>query len=205
MEDLEFVVIGLFQPSDITLHLDYSVSYNLSTYLKSFIYYSGACCDQSSCGFMPKGTVCRRRHGDCDFEEVCDGESAQCPEDQWRIDGTDCNNHGWSFCYQGKCTTYDAVCKSVYEDPAATSANAFCYEHEGEVSNKITQSLDLVVDGNGKRCCNTTIWRYAIFDLTTNGITLILFTWAGGRSECLELLSANCSCLCYSTLSLAGY
>ncbi|BGP18394.1 hypothetical protein JCM10213_005977 [Rhodosporidiobolus nylandii] len=89
------------------------------------------CCDAATCRFVagavcdPKnslcctaqcqlaggGTVCRaKRDETCDQEEVCDGSSAQCPDDEYESDGKSCGS-GLS-CASGVCTSRDLQCQN---------------------------------------------------------------------------------------------
>ncbi|XP_072006311.1 zinc metalloproteinase-disintegrin-like VLAIP-A [Engystomops pustulosus] len=60
----------------------------------------GKCC--SNCRVKPAGSVCRSAKGECDLSEMCDGRSATCPSNSFRMDGSPCRN-GKGYCYKGKC------------------------------------------------------------------------------------------------------
>lgn len=68
-----------------------------------------ACCTDQ-CQVASSGVVCRAaRDSTCDFQETCDGSSADCPEDKTADDGVDCGN-GLS-CASGICTSLNQQCR----------------------------------------------------------------------------------------------
>jgi hypothetical protein len=69
---------------------------------------AGTCCT-STCQFRPYGTTCRPSNRECDIIEFCQGDSASCPADTYRRDGSTCNN-GNDYCFDGACETYDSQC-----------------------------------------------------------------------------------------------
>jgi hypothetical protein len=72
----------------------------------------GECCT-STCQFKSPGTTCRGSSGQCDIEERCTGQSAECPSDVYIQDGSSCNN-GQNYCFSGDCKTYDAQCQTHF-------------------------------------------------------------------------------------------
>lgn len=50
---------------------------------------SGPCCDEE-CRFRPAEFVCRESTNECDFSEVCSGDSGQCPNDVFKKNGSPC-------------------------------------------------------------------------------------------------------------------
>ncbi|KAJ1922285.1 hypothetical protein H4219_000147 [Mycoemilia scoparia] len=70
--------------------------------------YNDLCC--SNCQIRSKGTVCRQKNSDCDVEEVCDGQTGDCPADDHVDDGTSCGSG--KQCASGQCTNRDAQCKA---------------------------------------------------------------------------------------------
>ncbi|KAJ2368558.1 hypothetical protein IW150_005377, partial [Coemansia sp. RSA 2607] len=67
------------------------------------------CCDK--CKVVSQGTVCRPKYSDCDIAEICDGSSADCPEDKHIKDGDSCGTTGAGLtCASGQCTSRDAQC-----------------------------------------------------------------------------------------------
>jgi len=67
-----------------------------------------ACCTDQ-CQVASSGVVCRAsRDSTCDFQETCNGQSSDCPEDKTEEDGVDCGN-GLS-CASGICTSLDQQC-----------------------------------------------------------------------------------------------
>ncbi|ORX58092.1 hypothetical protein DM01DRAFT_1405741 [Hesseltinella vesiculosa] len=90
---------------------------------------STACCDASTCKFKAgaqcedtndgccqsckirsSGYVCRPSTGNCDVQEVCDGQSGSCPTDSHKQDGSDCGNG--LQCASGQCTSRDQQCQA---------------------------------------------------------------------------------------------
>lgn len=55
-----------------------------------------------TCNLKDAATPCRPSSNECDLPEYCTGESAQCPEDTFKLDTEMCNNEK-SFCHQGFC------------------------------------------------------------------------------------------------------
>lgn len=78
---------------------------------------SGAVCDDANedccrdCQFASNGTVCRSSTGDCDPEEVCPGDSSNCPEDVTAPNGEDCGDG--LQCASGQCTSRDMQCRVI--------------------------------------------------------------------------------------------
>lgn len=77
----------------------------------------GAVCDDanedccSGCQFISQGTVCRASSSSCDPQEVCPGDSGNCPRDKTAPDGQSCGNG--LQCASGQCTSRDEQCKTV--------------------------------------------------------------------------------------------
>ena len=46
---------------------------------------AGSCCDPNTCKVRGAGAVCRHVRGECDLEESCDGVSATCPGDVYKV------------------------------------------------------------------------------------------------------------------------
>ncbi|OCT90054.1 hypothetical protein XELAEV_18018669mg [Xenopus laevis] len=71
----------------------------------------GQCCEK--CQWMKAGMVCRASKGDCDLKEMCDGQSAECPSDRFRVNGFPCRN-GEGYCYNGTCPTLQGQCSELW-------------------------------------------------------------------------------------------
>ncbi|KAG8574393.1 hypothetical protein GDO81_009164 [Engystomops pustulosus] len=69
------------------------------------------CC--SDCRMKPAGSVCRPAKDECDLSDMCDGRSATCPSDRFRMDGSPCSN-GEGYCYKGKCPTFRSQCEAYW-------------------------------------------------------------------------------------------
>ena len=61
----------------------------------------------------PKGSLCRHAVGDCDLDEVCSGESGECPTDLYIKNGKSCMdiNGEQGFCFNGDCPTRNKQCQ----------------------------------------------------------------------------------------------
>ncbi|KAJ2042590.1 hypothetical protein H4S04_007217 [Coemansia sp. S16] len=66
-----------------------------------------ACC--SKCQLRGAGAVCRASYSECDLQEVCDGQSPECPADKHVKDGSSCGDSDLR-CASGQCTSRDAQC-----------------------------------------------------------------------------------------------
>lgn len=77
------------------------------------------CCSQ--CQIKPQGSLCRAKEGGCDSEEICNGNSASCPKDQFTQNGAACIEKGFAGqCASKYCTSTDKQCKDAY--PSATGS-----------------------------------------------------------------------------------
>ncbi|XP_041829619.1 zinc metalloproteinase-disintegrin-like 2d isoform X2 [Melanotaenia boesemani] len=74
----------------------------------------GQCCE--SCQFREAGSVCRNSAGGCDLPEYCTGESQDCPEDVFQMNGKPCYNQAPGFCYNGQCPTREQHCWRLFGD-----------------------------------------------------------------------------------------
>uniref|UniRef100_A0A8C7WBP7 ADAM metallopeptidase domain 28 n=1 Tax=Oncorhynchus mykiss TaxID=8022 RepID=A0A8C7WBP7_ONCMY len=84
---------------------------------------AGACCDNCKVRAIVE---CRMKHDDCDLPEYCTGESADCPEDVFTVNGIPCDG-GRGYCNNGQCPQHHAQCVKMY-GPSAETARTFCYE-----------------------------------------------------------------------------
>ena len=69
----------------------------------------------------PKGSLCRHAVGDCDLDEVCSGESGECPTDLYIKNGKSCMdiNGEQGFCFNGDCPTRNKQCQVGVMSPEA--------------------------------------------------------------------------------------
>eukprot|EP01084_Bolivina_argentea_P153613 267848_1 len=73
-----------------------------------------ACC--SDCTLLAAGTVCRELDvdNDCDIaEELCTGDSSECPPDYRYVEGTWCwspSGDSFGYCYSGECMSLEKQC-----------------------------------------------------------------------------------------------
>ena len=61
----------------------------------------------------PKGSPCRDAVGECDLDEVCNGDSGECPADLFLKNGKPCidNNGQQGYCFNGDCPTTSQQCQ----------------------------------------------------------------------------------------------
>nr|Q4VM07.1 RecName: Full=Zinc metalloproteinase-disintegrin-like VLAIP-B; AltName: Full=Snake venom metalloproteinase; Short=SVMP; Flags: Precursor [Macrovipera lebetina]AAX38182.1 VLAIP-B [Macrovipera lebetina] len=84
----------------------------------------GVCCYQ--CKFRRAGTVCRPANGECDVSDLCTGQSAECPTDQFQRNGQPCQNNK-GYCYNGTCPIMEKQCISLF-GASATVAQDSCFQ-----------------------------------------------------------------------------
>ncbi|XP_017551972.1 disintegrin and metalloproteinase domain-containing protein 8a [Pygocentrus nattereri] len=84
----------------------------------------GECCEK--CQLKGAGGVCRHSAHDCDLEEYCTGKSAQCPKDDYKMNGLPCN-YGQGYCYNGECPTLKEHCKKLWGPGADVDID--CFRH----------------------------------------------------------------------------
>ncbi|KAM5237738.1 disintegrin and metalloproteinase domain-containing protein 1a-like [Ctenodactylus gundi] len=82
----------------------------------------GLCC--LKCRIRKKGALCRFAQDECDLPEYCDGTSAKCPADSYKLDGTSCDRI--YSCSGGQCKSADRQCRSIFGHPARSAPEA-CY------------------------------------------------------------------------------
>ncbi|XP_028287612.1 zinc metalloproteinase-disintegrin-like 2d [Parambassis ranga] len=85
----------------------------------------GLCCE--GCQMKPPGSVCRKSASDCDLPEHCSGESQDCPEDSFEMNGKPCYNQGQGFCYNGQCPTHEQHCWRLF-GTGARSGPDLCFD-----------------------------------------------------------------------------
>ncbi|XP_069741374.1 disintegrin and metalloproteinase domain-containing protein 8a isoform X2 [Narcine bancroftii] len=85
---------------------------------------NGECC--RNCKIQPVGQPCRKAQHDCDLTDYCDGQSNQCPEDSFKMNGSPCSN-GEGYCYNGQCPTHRRQC-TVLWGPDAEVAPNHCFQ-----------------------------------------------------------------------------
>ncbi|XP_054434768.1 disintegrin and metalloproteinase domain-containing protein 28 [Pteronotus mesoamericanus] len=88
-----------------------------------FLCASGECCE--GCQIKEAGRVCRPAKDECDLPEMCDGQSALCPDDRFQVNGFPCQN-GKGYCLQGLCPTLHGQCTELW-GPEAEVADMSCY------------------------------------------------------------------------------
>lgn len=59
------------------------------------------------------GEVCRPAKDECDLPEMCDGQSALCPDDRFQVNGFPCQD-GKGYCLMGLCPTLQAQCSELW-------------------------------------------------------------------------------------------
>ncbi|XP_072534300.1 disintegrin and metalloproteinase domain-containing protein 8a [Salminus brasiliensis] len=101
----------------------------------------GECCH--NCQLRHAGSVCRPSAHDCDLEEYCTGETAQCPKDDYKMNGLPCNQ---GYCYNGQCPSLTEHCKTLWGPGADVDIDA-CF------NNNIVHNRDLRHVKCGKIYC----------------------------------------------------
>ncbi|XP_047465890.1 disintegrin and metalloproteinase domain-containing protein 8 [Mugil cephalus] len=84
----------------------------------------GQCCER--CQLKASGSVCRKSAGECDLPEYCSGESQDCPEDSFEMNGKPCSNPAPGYCYDGQCPTHEQHCWRLF-GTGARNAPDVCY------------------------------------------------------------------------------
>uniref|UniRef100_A0A671Q926 Disintegrin and metalloproteinase domain-containing protein 8-like n=1 Tax=Sinocyclocheilus anshuiensis TaxID=1608454 RepID=A0A671Q926_9TELE len=84
----------------------------------------GECCH--NCQVSAK-LLCRKSAHDCDLDEYCTGESAFCPEDEYKMNGLPCN-YNQGYCYNGQCPTHKEHCKMLWGSDAEVDADT-CFRY----------------------------------------------------------------------------
>ncbi|XP_043534817.1 disintegrin and metalloproteinase domain-containing protein 8a isoform X2 [Chiloscyllium plagiosum] len=85
---------------------------------------AGACCQ--NCKIKSAGQLCRAAQNDCDLPDYCNGESAECSEDAFKMNGSPCSN-GNGYCYNGQCPTHQQHCITLW-GTGAMVAHDDCFQ-----------------------------------------------------------------------------
>ncbi|XP_012371463.1 disintegrin and metalloproteinase domain-containing protein 5-like [Octodon degus] len=73
---------------------------------------SGACCTEA-CEIKKANVICRPAvDKECDFNEYCNGQEADCAPDTYAHNGYSCDSGG-AFCFGGICRTHDKQCQAL--------------------------------------------------------------------------------------------
>ncbi|KAM4715326.1 zinc metalloproteinase-disintegrin-like protein H4 subunit A [Anableps anableps] len=81
----------------------------------------GECCE--SCQLKASGSICRSSAGGCDLPEYCSGDSADCPEDSFEMNGKPCYSQELGYCYNGQCPTRAQHCWRLFGEGAKEAPN----------------------------------------------------------------------------------
>ncbi|XP_049643727.1 disintegrin and metalloproteinase domain-containing protein 1a-like [Suncus etruscus] len=92
----------------------------------------GKCCS-SNCQIQSKGYRCRPEESDCDLPEYCDGVSAECPQDLYKLDGTMCE--GMYVCSDRKCMSHGTQCRELFGS-SAQRAGDDCFTKVNTLGNR---------------------------------------------------------------------
>ncbi|XP_010768252.1 zinc metalloproteinase-disintegrin-like 2d [Notothenia coriiceps] len=84
----------------------------------------GECCN--NCQLKPAGGVCRKSASDCDLPEYCTGESEQCPEDSFEMNGEPCYDRAQGYCSNGQCPTHQQHCWRLF-GPGTRVGSDVCF------------------------------------------------------------------------------
>lgn len=66
-----------------------------------------------SCQIKDAESVCRASVNECDVPEYCTGQSEQCPENDFKMNGIPCSS-GQGYCYNGQCPTHLQHCQRLW-------------------------------------------------------------------------------------------
>ncbi|XP_053319258.1 zinc metalloproteinase-disintegrin-like batroxstatin-2 [Spea bombifrons] len=81
----------------------------------------GECC--KDCQIRDAGDICRPAKDDCDLADMCDGKSAFCSSDRYKVNGFSCRS-GEGSCYNGKCPTLQSQCTALWGASSQTAVNS---------------------------------------------------------------------------------
>ncbi|TFK41413.1 zinc metalloprotease [Crucibulum laeve] len=122
----------------------------------------GAVCDPASspcctgqCGFAPATMLCRpAKDNQCDFAEMCTGNSSACPADKVADNGQSCGS-GDLKCASGQCTSISQQCQTVgssmgLKDACPIRGDESCLIscQNPQQSNQCIQLTSLLIDGS---------------------------------------------------------
>ncbi|XP_007528762.1 disintegrin and metalloproteinase domain-containing protein 30 [Erinaceus europaeus] len=105
---------------------------------------TGLCCH--NCQFRPSRFVCRRPENECDLPEYCLGNSSDCPEDTYKVDGTPCKYE--ARCFKKGCRSRYMQCQSIFGS-GVREAPYQCYHVVNSVGDqfgncRMEERVDLV-------------------------------------------------------------
>ncbi|RDW86064.1 ADAM family of metalloprotease ADM-A [Aspergillus mulundensis] len=135
----------------------------------------GSCC--RDCQFLSRGTVCRASRGECDIEEVCPGDSGDCPNDETEDDGSSCGDDSEDlFCASGQCTNRDLQCREQISGDNSTisscgnSTESCILSCSGPFSSGSCSNAGTVLDGTpcSNGLCSSGVCRSATRDNPSN-------------------------------------
>uniref|UniRef100_A0A671Q090 Disintegrin and metalloproteinase domain-containing protein 8-like n=1 Tax=Sinocyclocheilus anshuiensis TaxID=1608454 RepID=A0A671Q090_9TELE len=101
----------------------------------------GECCH--NCQLKHSDSLCRKSAHDCDLDEYCTGESAFCPEDEYKMNGLPCN-YNQGYCYNGQCPTHKEHCKMLWGSDAEVDADT-CFRYN--VFDRTSKSAEHMMCG----------------------------------------------------------
>ncbi|KAI2658716.1 Disintegrin and metalloproteinase domain-containing protein 8 [Labeo rohita] len=83
----------------------------------------GEQCDCGTAKIKNAESLCRAAENECDVPEYCTGLSAQCPENDFKMNGVPCSS-GPGYCYNGQCPTHLQHCQRLWGTGAKVAADA---------------------------------------------------------------------------------
>ncbi|KAM4749094.1 zinc metalloproteinase-disintegrin-like VLAIP-B [Rhinophrynus dorsalis] len=108
----------------------------------------GECCED--CQIKKAGVVCRAVKDDCDLADLCEGNSAACPSDRFRVNGFPCRD-GQGNCYNGKCPILQNQCAELWGASAVVGEDS-CFKVNTRGTN---YGYCLKIDGTYVPCGTT--------------------------------------------------
>ncbi|BEI81307.1 hypothetical protein CcaverHIS002_0204670 [Cutaneotrichosporon cavernicola] len=148
---------------------------------------NSACCTDQ-CTYKAAGVVCRPSiNAICDTQEVCSGNTGECPKDVTAKDGTNCGNG--LQCASGHCTSLDEQCVKAGASLNLTQAcsardDQSCYVtcKDPNVANQCTILQTVLIDGSpcgyGGHCYNGTCspgsWQNRLASMYTQNLQIAI-------------------------------
>uniref|UniRef100_A0A3B5KWJ0 Uncharacterized protein n=1 Tax=Xiphophorus couchianus TaxID=32473 RepID=A0A3B5KWJ0_9TELE len=109
----------------------------------------GECCER--CQLKASGSICRRAAGSCDLPEYCSGDSADCPEDSFEMNGKPCYGQAPGYCYDGQCPTRAKHCWRLFGEGAKEGPD-FCFDLNKQGQEGIFDELNRFYYCRDRKC-----------------------------------------------------
>ena len=113
------------------------------------------CCAADCSAVLDANEVCRASMGTCDPEELCDGVSAQCPDDVVADDFSACvgcvgtSSTTCLGCYMGSCAPYTSPCLEILDGGQSTGDGIYDIPMAQTATTTLPVFCDMTIDGGG--------------------------------------------------------